>query len=183
MIINNESIRDTFYCVITIQTTLHKELSQVNYNKSHLDKLVPDYLANTFSKKHDKALQFVDDITRTAYENGVVALVSTFERVAFAKYRTTYGKIKTIINNEVDKPIDYYASRERFVNTSLDRLAHLMNLLEGIIDSNLYSKLNELKFHRNYIAHGKRDVEAPTKEYTIEEIAKILDDIILEIEK
>jgi len=56
-------------------------------------------------------------------------------------------------------------------------------LIENIIDSELFNKLEIVKNHRNYIAHGKRDSKPPAVEFPIDEIAIILDSVIGEIER
>lgn len=181
--INNEQLRLTYEKVATIQTALQKELSQVPRNKSHLDKLVPAELAGVYSAKLKTAEDFADTITRTAYDGAVVLLVATFERVVFAKYRTSYGSLKSVVRVHSTKPLDYYDSRERFINDSIDKLAAVLALLENFIDPPLFKLVNDIKDHRNYIAHGKRDSKQPAIEYPLHEMVKILDDVILEIEK
>lgn len=183
MTINNDNLKDTFHQVATIEAALKKELSQVQYNKSHLDKLVPSHLAGVYSTKMKLATDFVDAVSRTSYEGAVVLLVATFERVVFSKYRNSYGLLKTVVKNHSSRPLDYFQSREKFVNDSIDRLAAIIALLDGIINPDLMQKLNTIKEHRNYIAHGKRDAAPPAVEYSIEDLTKILDDVILEIEK
>ncbi|RYE50643.1 MAG: hypothetical protein EOP48_19430, partial [Sphingobacteriales bacterium] len=130
MTINNPSLKETFHCVIAIQYALQKETSQVPRNKSHLDKLVPHFLINTYSLKYDAALNFVDNMSRRAYEGGVILLVAAFEKVVFAKYRTSYGNIKSVVNTHASKPMDFFASREKFINDSFDKLAAITSLLE-----------------------------------------------------
>jgi hypothetical protein len=183
MIINNESLKETFHQVATIETALTKEISQVQYNKSHLEKLVPSHIAGVYSSKLKSATEFAESVLRTSYEGAVVLLVATFERVVFSKYRTSYGSLKTVVKIHSTRPLDYFHSREKFVNDSIDRLAAIIALLEGIIDPDLMQKLTVIKDHRNYIAHGKRDSAPPAVQYSIEELTKILDDVILEIEK
>lgn len=78
--------------------------------------------------------------------------------------------------------MDYYKSRELFLNVSIDKLSGIIYLIEGHISSDLLQKLKKLKDHRNYVAHGKRDVASPAVEMKLDEIAKILDDVIREIE-
>lgn len=49
--IQNDNIRDTLYYLATVKTVLEKELSQAKSNKSHIDKIVPEYIINLYSKK------------------------------------------------------------------------------------------------------------------------------------
>ena len=180
--IANEEIRNTYNYLATLDNILSREISQVNGNKSYLDKIVPQQIAKVYSLKEKTALTFTDNLTRTAYENSVVNLVSTFERVVFAKYKTTYGKIKSIVGNQVTRPLDYYKSRENFANGNIDKLSGIIYLLEGHLSAELLLKLKMIKDHRNYIAHGKRDTAPPAIEFKLSEMAKILDDVIKEIE-
>lgn len=181
--IDNEELRGTYHYLITIENIIHKEIRHVNGNKSHLDKLVPNYLSGVYSSKEKTALAFIDNISRTSYENAILSLVSTFERVVFAKYRTSYGKLKSVVVQNTTKPLDYYKSRERFIYGKIDKLAEIISLIEGTIDNLLLAKLKKIKDHRNYISHGKRDSQPPAVEYSIDEIAQTMDDIIREIEK
>jgi uncharacterized protein YutE (UPF0331/DUF86 family) len=184
--ISNEDLKETYHYVSTITNILQKEINQVNGNKSYLDKMLPTFLSKTYSLKETKALAFVKNLDRTVYESNVVALVSTFERIVFAKYQTTYGTVKSIVTSQSKKPMDYFDSKERFVNDSIDKLSGILFLLEGLIDNELFKKLKLLKDHRNYIAHGKRDlkdIKPPSVEFTLDEITTILDDVIKEIEK
>lgn len=181
--INNEEIKRVYHCLATIENVLQREVLHVNGNKYHLDKMVPEQLSKVYSAKEKTALMFVDNLIRTAYDNSVIALVATFEQIVFAKYRTTYGNLKNVVINNALKPLDYFESREKFVNDSIEYLSGIISLLEGKIDINLLNKLKIIKDHRNYIAHGKRDSEPPAVEYPIDVIVKTLDEIVREIEK
>ena len=180
--INNEEIRDAFNYLATIDNILSKEIRQVNGNKYYLDKIVPEQIVKVYSQKEKTAITFADNLTRTAYENSVVTLVSTFERVAFAKYKTSYGTIKNVVTTHSTRPLDYFKSRENFVNGSIDKLSGIIYLIEGHLSTELLDKLKILKDHRNYIAHGKRDSAPPAVEMKLSEIAKTLDEVISEIE-
>ena len=180
--INNDDIRDVYHYLATIENVILKEVKLINGNKSHVDKIVPEQLTKVYSQKEKTALTFADQITRTAYENSVVSLVSTFEKVVFAKYRTTYGELKTVVRDNSQESINYYKSREKFINDSIDKLSGIIYLIEGHISPDLLKTLNQLREHRNYIAHGKRDAKPPAVEMKIADIAKTLDDVIREIE-
>lgn len=180
--INNEEIRDTFNYLATIDNILRKEVRQVNGNKYYLDKIVPEQIVKVYSQKEKTAITFTNNLTRTVYENSVVTLVSTFERVAFAKYKTSYGIIKNVVASHSTRPLDYYKSRENFVNGSIDKLSGIIYLIDGYLSTELLGKLKILKDHRNYIAHGKRDAAPPAVEMKLSEIAKTLDEVISEIE-
>ncbi len=181
--INNETLRNTFYYVITIQNALDKEFDKVQGNKSHLDKLVPEFLVGIYSQKLDKALGFKDNITQTAYNSAIILLVATFEKVVFAKYRTACGNFRKVLQDHTAKTIDYYKSREQFINSSIDKLAVIIELISGHLDNALLIELNNIKDHRNFLAHGQRDRTAPTVELPINVVAKTLDDVITEIEE
>lgn len=181
--INNEELKNVYHYLATIDNVIQKEIRLVNGNKFHIDKMVPEQLSKIYSTKEKSALAFVDNITRTTYDNSVIALVATFERIVFTKYRSTYGNLKNVVNINTQKPIDFFNSREKFINDGIEYLSGIIHLLEGKLDVSLLDKLKKLKDHRNYIAHGKRDSKLPAIEYTIDEIASILDDMIREIEK
>ena len=180
--INNEVLRDVYHYLATIENVLQKEVKLINGNKFHLDKIVPENLTKVYSQKEKTALAFADKIAITAYEGSVVSLVSTFERVLFVKYKTTYGKLKTVVKDNAPNSMDFYKSRENFLNGNIDKLSGIIFLIEGKISADLLQKLKLLKDHRNYIAHGKRDVSPPAVEMKLADIAKTLDEIIREIE-
>ena len=180
--INNDDLRETFNYLATIDNILQKEVRQINGNKYYIDKIVPDQIAKTYSQKEKTALMFADNLSRTAYEISVVSLVATFERVVFAKYRTSYGTIKSLVSENAIRPLDYFKSRENFINEKIDRLSGIIYLIEGHIDTELLAALKLIKDHRNYIAHGKRDVAPPAVEMKLSEMAKALDEVIREIE-
>lgn len=180
--LNNEDLRNAYHFVATIENLLQKEIRQIRGNKSYLDKIVPEELVKVYSLKEKTALSFADGLFRTSYENSVVTLVSTFEKVVFTKYKTTVGTIRGIVAAHAAKPMDFYRSRENFVNGSIDKLSGIIYLIEGHITNDLMDKLKIIKDHRNYIAHGKRDVAPPAVELKLSEIAKTLDEVIEEIE-
>ena len=181
--INNEALRNIYHYLVTIENTVRKESQRVSQDKSYLDKMVPEQLSRVYSTKEKTALAFIDNLTRTIYDNAVIALTATFERVVFAKYRTTYGVIRTTINIHSTKPLNYFDSKERFVNDQIDGLSGILSLIENIIDDDLFRKLKIIKDHRNFIAHGKRDSKPPAVEYDMDTIVKVLDEVIGEIEK
>lgn len=180
--INNEDLRDVYYYLATIENVLQKEVKLINGNKFHLDKIVPEQLAKVYSQKEKTALAFADQIARTSYESSVVSLVSIFEKVVFAKYKTTFGTLKTIVKDNSPYPMDFYKSRENFLKGNIDKLSGIIYLFGAHISSDLLQKLKLLKDHRNFIAHGKRDVTPPAFEMNLADIAKTLDEVIREIE-
>lgn len=182
IVINNEDLRNTFNYVRTIHTALIKEFDKVVGNKSQLDKLVPEDLIGTYSAKYNKALEFKDNIISIAYDSGVVMLVASFERIVFAKYHTACGNLRGVLRDNASRPLDYFLAREKFINSSIDRLAAIIDLISAYLESDLHEKINLIREHRNYIAHGKRDREAPSVEMSLSDIAKALDDVIIEIE-
>jgi len=177
----NSDIRDTYQWLSTLDNILKKEVKLINGNKSHLDKIVPEELVKVYSQKQKDALDFVDNLTRTSYEASVVSLIAAFERIAFAKYKTSYGKIKSVVDAHAGKPLDYFKAREKFVTGSIDKLSGIIDLIEGLIDAELLKKLKIIKDQRDYIAHGKRFGSPPAFEMTLQQIATTLDNIILEI--
>lgn len=180
--VNNKDLRDTFHYLATIDKILQKEIRQVKGNKFHIDKIVPDNLIKVFSRKEKTALIFTDNLEKAAYEGAVLNLVSEFERVVFEKYKNSYGILKKIVGENAVRPFDFFKSRENFINDKIEYLAGILNLLEGHISNDLFLKLKVIKDHRNYIAHGKRDSKPPAYEFKLDEMVKILDDVILEIE-
>lgn len=180
--INNEDLRNVYHYLATIENVIQKEVKLINGNKFYLDKLVPEQLSKIYSQKEKTALAFADQMTRTSYESAVVSLVSTFERIVFAKYKTTYGTLKNVVRDNSPNLMDYYNSRENFLNGNIDKLSGIIYLIEGQISLELMQKLKLLKDHRNYIAHGKRDVAPPAFEMKLADIAKTLDEVIREIE-
>ena len=93
-----------------------------------------------------------------------------------------YGTIKSVVANNIARPLAYYKSRENFVNDNIDKLSGIIFLIEGHIATELSKKLKLIKDHRNYIAHRKRDVTPPAVEMKLSDMAKVLDEVIREIE-
>lgn len=180
--INNEDLRDTYNYLATIENILQKEVRQIKGNKSYIDKIVPEEIVKVYSQKQQTALKFADNLTTTVYENSVLSLVATFERVVFSKYRTSYGALKKVVSEFSAQPLDYFKSRENFIKDNIDKLSGIIYLIEGNITGELMQKLKQIKDHRNYIAHGKRDVAPPDVELKLDEMVKVLDDVIREIE-
>lgn len=180
--INNDELRDVYNYIATIENIITKETRSISGNKYYLDKIVPENIVKVYSQKEKSAMIFADNLTRTTYENSMVMLVATFERVVFSKYKATYGSIKNTVKVNVRKPLDYFNSREKFVNGNIDKLSGIINLLEGQISKNLLENLKKIKNHRNYLAHGKRDTAPPSVEFKLSEAAKVLDDVINKIE-
>lgn len=178
----NSDIRETYQLLSTLDNILRKEINLVNGNKSHLDKIVPEELVKVYSQKQKDALNFVDNLSKASYEASVVSLIAAFERIVFAKYKTSYGRIKSIVDTHAGKPLDYYKVRSKFVNGSVDKLGGIIELIEGLVDIALLTKLKHIKDQRDYIAHGKRFGSAPAIEMSLNEIANTLDNIISEIE-
>lgn len=70
----------------------------------------------------------------------------------------------------------------RFADELKDLILFGSQATEGHLSAELLNKLKLIKDHRNYIAHGKRDTAPPAIELKLSEMAKVLDDVIKEIE-
>jgi len=182
-ILSNTDIRQTFNYLSTLDNILQKEIKLVRGNKSYLDKIVPEEVVREYSQKLSTALDFVDNLSNTSYESSVIVLVATFEKIVFAKYKTSFGSIKGVVRINAQKPLDYYAMREKFVDGSIDKLHSIIELIKEHIDPELVASLKAIKEQRDYFAHGKRFGLSPSITLTLEQIAMVLDKVIIEIEK
>lgn len=182
VIISNEDLKKVYHSLITIENIIKREEKRIKGNKFNLDKVVPEQLTRIYSQKETTALAFTDRMVRIVYENSVVCITSAFERIVFTKYRTAYGKVRSVVKEQSQPPMDYYKAREKFINGGIDKLSGIISLIEGHVSNDIFDKLKQIKDHRNYIAHGKRDVAPPAVEMTIDEIAQALDEAIIEIE-
>lgn len=182
-ILNNDEIRDTYNYLATIENILRKEVKIIEGNKSHLDKIVPESIVRVYSVKEKQAQYFTTNLSKIYYETSVVSLVAIFEKIIFAKYKTSYGTIKGIVITNAQRPLDFFKSREKFVNGNIDKLHSIIELIDGHIDAELLSKLKKIKEQRDYLAHGKRFGEAPAVNMKLELVAEILDKVITEIER
>lgn len=180
--INNGDLQDVYIYVSTVEYVINREITAINGNKSHIDKIVSESLTGIYSKKENKASDFVRNLKRTTTEAFLISLVSVFERVVFAKYKTSYGAIKTTIGSSKDTTIDFYRTREKIVGDASDKLHAIINIIDGQIDGELLRKLKIIKEYRDFIAHGKRFGAEPAVSLTLSEIATTLDKIISEIE-
>ncbi|MBK6834077.1 MAG: hypothetical protein IPG89_07305 [Bacteroidetes bacterium] len=180
--INNPDLQELFTYIVTVENIVLKEIKLVNGNRYHLDKLVPEDVAGVYTKKETKANEFVDSMYRKFYEAFVVSLVAVFERVVFAKYKTSYGEIKTTVSSDTPKTIDFYRTREKIIGEANDKLHAIIIILDGQIDNDLLKKLKVIKDQRDFIAHGGRFGAAPTVSMKLHEIAEALDSVLNEVE-
>jgi len=179
----NNDLRESLENALAIQTMLQKELEHVDGNKSHLDKLVPDYLKGIYSKTRKDALGFKQRVLTDAYKSGVILLTAAFERIAFAKYRTAAGDTIAYLEKAKDLSTEYYIVRDRFVNPSLKWLSDLLVLLENRITAAQFDRLAEIKEQRNSYAHGNLDTLTTITDYSLVDIAGTLDKMLTEIEQ
>lgn len=178
--INTPQIRELYFHLSTIDIIIKEKSSLVNGNKSNLEKIIVSDAKNNYSQKQDTAKMYIDKVNLLAYENGIVALVSTFEKLIFDMYDTSKGEIKKTIENNTPTQIPYYKSRKKVVR-EMNNLADIINLIEGTIDEDVFKQLKQIKEYRDYIAHGKRFGSVSPYTFKLEEIALILDKIIIEI--
>lgn len=179
----SDDLRETLENALSIQTMLEKELTHVENNKAHLDKLVPDELKGKYSSKMRDALIFKERVLSDAYKSGVILLTATFERISFAKYRTATGDTIAYIGKAKDLSTEYFIARDRFIKPSLKWLSELLELLDGRIDTALYERLSEIKEQRNSYAHGSELALTTVTDYKLEDIATTFDQVLVQIEK
>ncbi len=179
----NEDLRECYENAVAIHTMLDKELKQVNGNKIHLDKLVPEDLKGKYSGSMKTALEFKQRILRDAFKAGVILLTATFERIAFAKYRTSSGEMVAYIEKAKDLSIEYDVVKDKFIKTSLSRLKELIELFEGHIETKLYEKLEQIREQRNSYAHGNPNSIPIVNDYSLDDIVVTFDEILTVIEK
>jgi hypothetical protein len=181
--LKNENIKETFNYLTTIGNILTKEIKTVEGDRNRIDKIVPEDIKGHYSRKERDAQSFAKNLSDTYYEASVVTLVACFEKIVFAKYYTASGEIKKVVKAYSPQPLDYYKSREKFVNGNIDRLQSIIDLVEGQIDNRLLENLKRIKGQRDYLAHGKRFGKAPAINLNLSEVAEILDKVIMEIER
>jgi hypothetical protein len=162
-----------------------REIANVKKDKSHLDKIVPPEINGKYSSNFAEAQKYIDHISKLSYENAIIALVSTFEKILFEKYRNTYGTVKTIVNTHTPAPLNFFKIREKLVKSENDinRLHNILELIKGVLPVALSEQIIKIKNYRDYLAHGKRYGNTVTIEPTLQEIAETLDKVLFEIEK
>ncbi len=183
--IRNPEIQATFLHLSTIEKMVDREIATIKNNKQHIDKIVPSEIIGKYSTNYSEAQKYINNINRLTYENAVISLVSTFEKIVFEKYRNTFGTIKKVVNTHTASPLDYYKIRIKLIKSENDinRLHNIIEMLKGHLPESLYEEVSKIKSYRDYLAHGKRysitiDVEPP-----LQAIAEILDKVLFEIEK
>ena len=183
--IRNVELKSAYFHLSTIEKMVDRETANVKNNKQHLDKIVPSEIIGKHSSNYSEAIQYIDSISKLSYENGIISLVSTFEKIVFEKYRHTYGTIKTVVNENSPSSLNYYRIRERLVKSESDinRLHNIIELIKGILPERLYDEVSKIKNYRDYLAHGKRYSMTIDVEPTLEEITETLDKVLFEIEK
>jgi len=183
--VKNIELRTAYFHLSTIEKMVNREIVNVKNNKQNLDKIVPSEIIGKHSSNYSEAQKYIDHISKLSYENAIIALVSTFEKIVFDKYRNTYGTIKATVNTHTPSPLNYFKIREKFVKSENDinRLHNIIELIKGILPVSLYEELNKIKNYRDYLAHGKRYSSSKDVELNLQEVAEILDKVIFEIEK
>lgn len=183
--IRNIELQTAYYHLSTIEKMVDREIANVRNNKQHLDKIVPSEIHGKHSSNYSEAQKYIDNISQLSYENAIIALVSTFEKIVFDKYRLTYGAIKTVINVHTQAPLNYYKIRERLVKSENDinRLHNIIELIKGFLPENLCLEVIKIKSYRDFLAHGKRYSSTIDIEPTLQQIAETLDKVLFEIEK
>jgi hypothetical protein len=166
--IRNPEILATFLHLSTIEKMVDREIANVKNNKQHIDKIVPSEIIGKYSSNHSLAQKYINKINRLTYENAVISMVSTFEKIVFEKYRNTFGTIKKVVSAHTTSPLDYYKIREKLIKSENDinRLHNIIEMLKGHLPEQLYLEVSKIKNYRDYLAHGKRyssaiDVEPP----------------------
>lgn len=183
--IKNPELLATFLHLTTIEKMVDREISNVKNNKQHIDKLVPFEIIGKYSSNYSVAQKYINNINQLTYENAVISLVSTFEKIVFEKYRNTFGAIKKLVNTHAISPLDYYKIREKLVKSEneINRLHNIIEMLKGHLPDSLYDEVVKIKNYRDYLAHGKRYSSVVDDEPSLQAIAETLDKVLFEIEK
>ncbi|MCH8496284.1 MAG: hypothetical protein LAT57_11735 [Balneolales bacterium] len=179
--IKNTHLEETLNHLITLENIISKEIRSIHGNRNHLKKIVPNSIAE-ISKKQNTTLKFTDKLKSTFMESAVIALLATFEKVLFVKYLETSGHLRSVVKNHSDTSISFYKSRERFIKSDVDKLHHIIGILDGHISADNLERLKEIKENRDYFSHGKRFPSPPrSMNFEIREIAINLDLILQEL--
>lgn len=133
------------------------------------------------SKKLSREVdRYLTDLVGLANEQATLALIFSFEQIAFDLYRNAFGIFRKVVKEKSVSDTPFFRARERFIRDDLDKLSQLLGLLDGFLNQALFEKLVEIKNYRDYLAHGKR-FAASIQNYTMDEIAVTLDEVIYEI--
>ena len=142
--INTLQIRETYFQLSTIDIIIQEKIDLVNRNKSNLDKIVVSEAKNLYSQKENKSKEYIDNVVVLAYENGIVALVSVFEKLVFDLYDNAKGEIKKVIKENTPTAIPYYKSREKFIKEE-SNLADIVKFLDGIVNTETLESFKSIK--------------------------------------
>jgi len=182
-IIKNAEILATYHIVKAKMEMVNNESNNIRNEKSRLDKFVPNDARNLYTRKQSETGKFIDEVRDISFDLAVIALVSKFEKIAFEKYTNTFGSLRAVIHNNAQRPLAYFASKEKFIRDDVDNLGGIIKLIAGHIDNTTFEEFEEIKYYRDYIAHGKRFPKRLWEPKSIDDIAEILDRVISAIEK
>lgn len=147
-------------------------------------------LRDFFEKFFDKR------VTSTLYEVCFLDTVRIFEFMLFEMVKEASGNIKDIVNDPESAkavkrakfPFQSYADkfvkerREDIHNAGdLRNLGDVKEILKGRLRQQLYVELDAIVTYRNWLAHGNRFSERPPHPGSLQDVVKVLYDILTEI--
>jgi hypothetical protein len=139
---------------------------------------------------------FANRVTRALLEICFLDVVRTFESMVFELIRDASGNIKSILTdprsakagNKARFPFQSYA--DKFVKErgedirnpgDLRNLGDVKEILKGRLHGELYDELDAIVTYRNWLAHGNRFSERPRHPGNLQDVVKVLGDILTEI--
>jgi hypothetical protein len=132
-------------------------------------------------------------VTPTLYEICFLDIVRIFEFMVFEMVKEASGKIKNILSDpkspkKAKFPFQSYA--DKFVKErvgdirnpgDLRNLGDVKEILKGRLHQRLYGELDAIVTYRNWLAHGNRFSARPRYPGELQDVVKVLHDILTEI--
>lgn len=125
---------------------------------------------------------YFDSLQQTLFEQSFVGMVATFERWAFIHLGNAMGEARKVVGASYGASLAYARAAERLVREESD-IGDLASVEKFVAcyPGQLAGTLQELRLHRNWIAHGKR-VGRASRFSQMEDVYKALCDVVRAIE-
>ncbi len=155
-----EEIRRRYHCTTRI---FHKAQERVIKQRDNgfIRYVEFPFLGEKKTHSKDDAREYFDDIKQSLLEQIFLEMVTTFERILFSRIENAAGNIRRTLKHGYTYPEPFATVATSFVKDTRDiyGLNKARNeLLQEHLLNGYAEYLREIIDHRNWLAHGKREV-------------------------